>query len=71
MPLAVVGIVWVALVGIDAAWPRAATNPSLGPFPIIEEFAVVIGVLAALWWFLVLRHRVAPVVDPDPAVARG
>jgi amino acid transporter len=76
MPAAVVGIVWVALVGIDAAWPRAATNPNLGPFPIIEEFAVVIAVLGALWWFLVLRHRVAPVISPeqpeaDPAGARG
>jgi amino acid transporter len=74
MPVAVVGIVWVALVEIDAAWPRAATNPNLGPFPIIEEFAVVIAVLGALWWFLVLRHRAAPVVSPeqpDAAGARG
>src|SRR5436305_412215 len=26
-PLAVIGIVWVGFVAIDAAWPRAATNP--------------------------------------------
>lgn len=64
MPLAVVGIVWVALVAIDAAWPRAATNPDLGPFPILEEAFVVTAVLGALWWFLVLRGRAATPVEP-------
>jgi len=65
LPLAIIGIVWVAFVAIDAGWPRAATNPDLGPFPIIEEFAVVIVLLGGLWWFLGLRGRVKPVVSPE------
>lgn len=64
MPLAVVGLIWVGFVAIDAAWPRAATNPNLGPFPIIEEFAVAIAILGAVWWFLVVRNRVVP--SPEP-----
>jgi len=69
MPLAVVGLIWVGFVAIDAAWPRAATNPNLGPFPIIEEFAVVIAVLGAVWWFLVVRNRVGQAGEPGAAAA--
>ena len=64
MPLSIVGIVWVALVAIDAAWPRAATNPNLGSFPILEEAFVVTAVLGALWWFLVLRGRATQPLQP-------
>jgi amino acid transporter len=64
MPLTVVGIVWVAFVAIDAAWPRAATNPNLGSFPILEEAFVVTAVLGGLWWFLVLRGRATRPVEP-------
>jgi amino acid transporter len=64
MPLAIVGIIWVALVAIDAAWPRAATNPNLGSFPILEEAFVVTAVLGALWWFLVIRGRATKPVEP-------
>jgi hypothetical protein len=64
MPLAIIGIVWVAVVAIDAAWPRAATNPNLGPFPILEEAFVVTAVLGALWWFLVIRGRATKPAEP-------
>src|SRR5438309_2048497 len=67
-PLAVIGIVWVGFVAIDAAWPRAATNPNLGSFPILEEAFVVTAVLGALWWFLVLRRRVKQPVGPDAPI---
>jgi amino acid transporter len=64
MPLTIIGIVWVAFVAIDAAWPRAATNPNLGSFPILEEAFVITAVLGALWWFLVLRGRATQPVEP-------
>ncbi|TMF79685.1 MAG: amino acid permease [Chloroflexi bacterium] len=78
MPLAIIGVVWVGFVAVDAAWPRAATNPNLGPFPILEEAFVVTAVLGALWWFLALRGRVKQPMGPDapigaevkPAVSR-
>ncbi len=69
MPLAIIGIVWVAFVAIDAAWPRAATNPNLGSFPILEEAFVVTAVLGALWWFLVIGRRATKPIEPStPAV---
>jgi len=71
MPLAIIGTVWVAFVAVDAAWPRAATNPNLGSFPILEEAFVVTAVLGALWWFLVLRRRATPPVEPGMAAGAG
>jgi hypothetical protein len=71
MPLAIVGIVWVAFVAIDAAWPREATNPNLGSFPILEEAFVVTAVLGALWWFLVLRRRTTQPVEPGAPAGAG
>jgi amino acid transporter len=64
MPLSIIGIIWVAFVAIDAAWPREATNPNLGSFPILEEAFVVTAVLGALWWFLVLRRRAGTPMEP-------
>lgn len=69
MPVAVVGIIWVGFVIIDAAWPRAATNPNLGSFPILEEAFVVTAVAGALWWFLVLRRRAVQPMEPGAAGA--
>jgi amino acid transporter len=71
MPLAVIGLVWVGLVGVDAAWPRDATNPPLGSFPIIEEIAVVTLVLGALWWALVLRGRGTTRIEPGIPAPSG
>jgi amino acid transporter len=65
LPLTVTGIVWVVLVLLDALWPRAATNPDLGPFPIIEEFGVALLVLGGLWWYGALRRRPAAPLDPE------
>jgi amino acid transporter len=64
MPLAIIGLVWVGFVAIDAAWPREATNPKLGSFPILEEAFVVTAVLGALWWFLALRGRSKQPLEP-------
>jgi amino acid transporter len=70
MPLAIIGIVWVGFVAIDAAWPRDATNPNLGPFPILEEIAVVTFVLGGLWWLLALRGKVTKRIEPGAPVAK-
>ncbi|HYM66964.1 MAG TPA: amino acid permease, partial [Patescibacteria group bacterium] len=64
LPLSIIGIIWVALVGVDAAWPRDATNPPLGSFPIIEWFAVGTLVLGLLWWFVALRGKATKPVMP-------
>jgi hypothetical protein len=53
------------LVLLDALWPRAATNPHLGPFPIIEEFGVALLVLGSLWWYGARRGRRAGPLDPE------
>jgi amino acid transporter len=65
VPLTGVSIIWVVLVILDALWPRAATNPHLGPFPVIEEAGVVLLVLGALWWYGSLRRRVTMPLDPE------
>jgi hypothetical protein len=59
-----VGLVWVGFVAIDAAWPREATNPNLGSFPILEEAFVVTAVAGLLWWFLALRGRSKRAIEP-------
>jgi len=66
IPLTLIGLVWAAGVTIDAAWPREATNPNLGPFPVIEELGVLLLVLGAIWWFAVLRRRFGGVAVQDP-----
>lgn len=56
MALTIIGIVWSTFVILDAAWSRDATNPHLGPLPIIWELAVGIIVVGVLWWFVRLRN---------------
>jgi amino acid transporter len=50
-PLTVVAFLWVAFIFIDTMWKREATNPDLGPFPILWEFVVGLLVVGAAWWF--------------------
>lgn len=71
VPLTMVGIVWVVVVLIDAVWARPETNPNLGPLPVIWEFAAVILVAGALWWYAVLRHQASatPTADSAPRIA--
>jgi len=59
MPLTVIGLIWAIFVIGDAAWPREATNPDLGPLPVIWELTLGIVVVAVAWWFIRLR-RVNP-----------
>lgn len=66
MPLTVIGLLWCVFVIIDAAWPREATNPDLGPMPIIWELGIGIIVVAIAWWFLRLRSE--PSTKGIPAV---
>jgi amino acid transporter len=56
-PLTVVALAWTVFVAIDAAWPRAATNPTLGPLPVIEDLGIGLIVVGVVWWFGVLRRR--------------
>jgi amino acid transporter len=57
LPVTVVALAWTVFVLIDAAWPRAATNPTLGPLPVIEDLGIGLIVVGVAWWFAVLRHR--------------
>jgi len=76
VPLAVVGVVWAVAALIDALWARPETNPNLGPFPVIWEFAAVILIVGGLWWYASLRRRIglrpgggaaaAPTRSPTP-----
>jgi amino acid transporter len=61
LPVTVVGLAWAVFVAIDAAWPRAATNPTLGPLPVIEDLGIGLIVVGFVWWFAVLRRRVTNV----------
>ena len=66
LPLTVIGLVWTVCILLDAIWPRAATNPDLGPLPVIWELGLGVIVVGVLWWLLVLRGRVsAPMPAPD------
>jgi amino acid transporter len=68
LPITVAGIVWTVVVLWDAAWPRAATNPNLGPLPVIEDLGLGVLVVGLLWWFVSLRRETqeAPQVQ-EPA----
>lgn len=57
MPVTVIAVAWTVFVAIDAAWPRAATNPTLGPLPVIEDLGIGLVVVGTVWWFAVLRKR--------------
>ncbi len=67
VPLTVIGVVWAAAALTDALWARPETNPNLGPFPVIWEFAAVIVIVGALWWYGGLRRRLDIVpAEPGP-----
>ncbi len=59
LPLTVVSLVWTVFVLIDAAWPREATNPDLGPLPVIEDLGIGVLVVGVAWWFIAGRRRTA------------
>jgi amino acid transporter len=71
LPITVAGLIWTAVILWDAAWPRAATNPTLGPMPVIEDLAIGVIVVGVVWWFASLRKRSADVADPaEPELAK-
>ncbi|MGO8957411.1 MAG: APC family permease [Streptosporangiaceae bacterium] len=64
LPITVVSLIWTAVILWDAAWPRAATNPGLGPMPVIEDLAIGVIVVGVVWWFASLRGKSTEVSDP-------
>jgi amino acid transporter len=71
LPITVAGLIWTAAILWDAAWPRAATNPGLGPLPVIEDLAIGVTVVGVAWWFASLRRKSGPVDDPaEPELSR-
>ena len=52
LPVTVVALAWTIFVLIDAAWPRAATNPNLGSLPVIEYLGLGVLVVGVVWWFV-------------------
>jgi amino acid transporter len=68
IPVTVVGLAWTVFVLIDAAWPREATNPDLGPLPIIEDLGIGIIVVGTVWWFVSARAKSRPENEPADAV---
>jgi amino acid transporter len=71
LPITVAGLIWTGIILWDAAWPRAATNPTLGPMPVIEDLAIGVIVVGVVWWFAGLRKRSAAVADPaEPELSK-
>jgi amino acid transporter len=84
MPITIVAILWPAVMLINFAWPRAATNPAfgsafpsianapiLGGAPIYELSVAVVLFVGVVYWFLVQRHRVDTHFTASEAVASG
>jgi amino acid transporter len=71
LPVTVAALIWTAVILWDAAWPRAATNPTLGPMPVIEDLAIGVIVVGVIWWFASLRRHSAEVPDPaEPELSK-
>ena len=71
LPITVAGLIWTAVILWDAAWPRAATNPDLGPLPVIEDLGIGVIVVGVAWWFASLRRKSAQVADPaEPELSK-
>jgi amino acid transporter len=68
MPVTVIALAWTIFVLIDAAWPRAATNPNLGSLPVIEYLGLGVLVVGVVWWFVSLRAKARPDHAPAGAV---
>ena len=71
LPVTVAALIWTAVILWDAAWPRAATNPTLGPLPVIEDLAIGVIVVGVIWWFASLRRTSAQESDPaEPELSK-
>jgi amino acid transporter len=68
MPVTVIALAWTIFVLIDAAWPRAATNPNLGSLPVIEYLGLGVLVVGVVWWFVSLRAKARQDHAPAGAV---
>lgn len=71
LPITVAGIVWTVIILWDAAWPREATNPTLGPLPVIEDLGIGVIIVGVIWWFVSLRRQSSEVSDPaEPELSK-
>ena len=71
LPITVAAIVWTVIILWDAAWPREATNPTLGPLPVIEDLGIGVIIVGVIWWFVSLRRQSADVSDPaEPELSK-
>jgi amino acid transporter len=68
LPVTLVALAWTIFVLIDAAWPRAATNPNLGALPVIEYLGLGVIVVGTAWWFVSLRSKAGPSHEAAGAV---
>jgi amino acid transporter len=62
-PLTLIGFAYTIALTVDLAVRRPTTNPDLGGYPVLWEFAVAFVVLGGGWWFLKLRQRQARPAD--------
>jgi amino acid transporter len=69
LPVTLVALAWTVFVLIDAAWPRAATNPNLGSLPVIEVLGLGVLVVGTVWWFVSLRSKAGRDREPAGAVS--
>jgi amino acid transporter len=71
LPITVAAIIWTVIILWDAAWPRAATNPTLGPLPVIEDLGIGVIIVGVIWWFVSLRRQSSEVSDPaEPELSK-
>jgi amino acid transporter len=72
LPITVAAIIWTVVILWDAAWPREATNPTLGPLPVIEDLGIGVIIVGVIWWFVSLRRKSAEVSDPaEPELSKS
>lgn len=71
LPITVAAIIWTVVILWDAAWPREATNPTLGPLPVIEDLGIGVIIVGVIWWFVSLRRQSSEVSDPaEPELSK-
>jgi len=72
LPITVAAIIWTVVILWDAAWPREATNPTLGPLPVIEDLGIGVIIVGVIWWFVSLRRQSSEVSDPaEPELSKS
>jgi amino acid transporter len=63
-----VAVAWLTFVVIENLVPRAATNPDLGPLPVLWEILGGVILVCVAWWFLAVRNAQPSGDAPDVMV---